>query len=109
MDAISKRLSEKKDLKVTILIDFFRGTRMDGNGLSSLGLLNQLSAQYGKRISICFYHSPNVNNLLKSIVPPRFIEGFGLQHMKLYISDSHLIISGANLSKVKQVELLAYY
>lgn len=39
-----------------------------------------------------------MTDLIKRVVPPRFIEGFGLQHMKLYIFDDSLLISGANLS-----------
>jgi CDP-diacylglycerol--glycerol-3-phosphate 3-phosphatidyltransferase len=36
---------------------------------------------------------------MKAVIPPRFIEGFGLQHIKCYIFDEDVIISGANLSK----------
>jgi CDP-diacylglycerol--glycerol-3-phosphate 3-phosphatidyltransferase len=35
-----------------------------------------------------------VGQAIKTIVPPRFIEGFGLQHMKCYGFDDEIIISG---------------
>lgn len=50
-----------------------------------------------KNCDINFYHTPHLRGLKRNISPERFREIFGLQHMKLYIFDNSLIISGANL------------
>lgn len=44
------------------------------------------------------FHTPNLHGLRKKLIPRRFDEGWGLQHMKLYGIDDEIIISGANLS-----------
>ena len=40
------------------------------------------------------YHTPNFRGLKKRLVPQRFNEGWGLQHIKLYGMDDELILSG---------------
>ncbi|XP_043523660.1 CDP-diacylglycerol--glycerol-3-phosphate 3-phosphatidyltransferase, mitochondrial isoform X2 [Frieseomelitta varia] len=47
---------------------------------------------------IFLYHTPKLRGFLKMIIPDRFNELIGLQHMKLYMIDNDIIISGANLS-----------
>lgn len=44
------------------------------------------------------FHTPNLHGLRKSLIPRRFDEGWGLQHMKLYGFDDEIMLSGANLS-----------
>ncbi|KAI8909714.1 hypothetical protein EDD86DRAFT_206132 [Gorgonomyces haynaldii] len=84
-------------VQVTILMDYFRGTRNDGG--SSLQLVEQLKQKYPKRVKILLYQTPMASELYKNHVPKRFNEGLGLQHIKAYGFDNRLIISGANLSK----------
>ncbi|XP_050295706.1 CDP-diacylglycerol--glycerol-3-phosphate 3-phosphatidyltransferase, mitochondrial isoform X2 [Anthonomus grandis grandis] len=48
--------------------------------------------------NISLYHTPALRGMLKRFIPNRWNELLGLQHMKLYIFDDVLIISGANLS-----------
>jgi CDP-diacylglycerol--glycerol-3-phosphate 3-phosphatidyltransferase len=85
-------------IQVDILVDYFRGSRIDANGKSTVSIISPLYQNYPNQCRLYLYHTPNVTELIKSIVPARFIEGFGLQHMKLYIFDDSLLISGANLS-----------
>ncbi|KAJ3305285.1 CDP-diacylglycerol--glycerol-3-phosphate 3-phosphatidyltransferase [Kappamyces sp. JEL0829] len=92
-------LRANKDLTVCILLDYFRGTRKDGHLQSSTTILRPLREEFGDRIQIHLYHSPAVGTFTKSIVPPRFIEAFGLQHIKLYVFDDTAIVTGANLNK----------
>ena len=96
---LERQLHQNANLQVEVLIDYFRGTRIDKNGQSTLSLLLPLYLKYPDRFTLHLYHTPNINNFLKLIVPSRFIEGFGLQHMKLYLFDNSLIVSGANLSR----------
>lgn len=44
------------------------------------------------------YHTPALSGWRKRVVPARFNEGWGLQHMKIYGADDTVILSGANLS-----------
>jgi CDP-diacylglycerol--glycerol-3-phosphate 3-phosphatidyltransferase len=44
------------------------------------------------------YHTPKLSGIKKQLIPKRFNEAWGLQHMKLYGFDDEIILSGANLS-----------
>lgn len=83
------------DLKVNVLLDYTRGSRYEVN---SRTMLLPLLKKKESNCDICLYHTPYLRGIKKKITPPRFNEIFGLQHMKLYIFDDYLIISGANLS-----------
>ena len=41
------------------------------------------------------YHTPNLNGIVKQLVPRRFDEGWGLWHAKAYIADDDVLISGS--------------
>ncbi|KAJ3270502.1 Tubulin polyglutamylase complex subunit 1 [Terramyces sp. JEL0728] len=82
-----------RGVQVEILVDYFRGTRTE----KELDMLAGLQAKF-PHLKVSYYKSPNVGPIIEKIVPPRFIEGFGLQHIKLYQFDSRVIISGANLN-----------
>jgi CDP-diacylglycerol---glycerol-3-phosphate 3-phosphatidyltransferase len=90
---LKNALRRKPALKVTILLDYFRGNRID-NENSSFSILAPLKDEFGARFNLSMYHSPNVGSLMRYFIPPRFIEVFGLQHMKGYLFDDDLIISG---------------
>jgi len=61
-------------------------------------MLLPLIQSYQNQCSVHFYHTPALRGYLKSILPERWNEIIGLQHMKIYIFDNTLLISGANLS-----------
>ncbi|CCH42788.1 CDP-diacylglycerol-glycerol-3-phosphate 3-phosphatidyltransferase [Wickerhamomyces ciferrii] len=94
---ISEALKSNPNLKVHILTDALRGTR-EAPSKSSASLLGQLMKEHSEQVDIRMYHTPNLNGINKSIVPNRFNEGFGLQHMKIYGFDDEVMLSGANLS-----------
>ncbi|TPX60224.1 CDP-diacylglycerol---glycerol-3-phosphate 1-phosphatidyltransferase [Powellomyces hirtus] len=93
--ALHAALTRNPALRVHILLDYFRGTRGSTN---SITLLSPLLAAFPTRVTLSLYHTPAVGAVIKRIVPPRFIEGFGLQHMKVYAFDGDVILSGANLN-----------
>ena len=96
VNAIDKRLSEKPHLNVRILLDRLRGTRGDPN---SITLLLPLLYKYKNRIQISLYTTPLLKgHLLK--IPQRFNESLGVQHIKAYIFDDDIIISGCNLANM---------
>lgn len=95
VDTISKNENFLKgNLKLNVLLDYARGSRYQHN--SRTMLLPLIEKQ--KNCQVSLYHTPVLRGLRKKFAPERFNEIFGLQHMKLYIFDDYLIISGANLS-----------
>ncbi|KAL3273679.1 hypothetical protein HHI36_015109 [Cryptolaemus montrouzieri] len=86
---------KQSSLKVNILMDYTRGSRFADNSRTTL---LPLLKENSENCEISLYHTPELRGLMKKVVPDRWNELFGLQHMKLYIFDDTLIISGANLS-----------
>ena len=82
---------------MSFLTDALRGTRETPNA-SCASLLAPLIAEFGSRVEVRMFHTPNLTGLRKRFVPKRINEGWGLQHMKLYGVDDEIIMSGANLS-----------
>ncbi|KAF9538639.1 CDP-diacylglycerol--glycerol-3-phosphate 3-phosphatidyltransferase [Mortierella hygrophila] len=97
VEALSEALRSRPGLKVNLLLDSLRGTRDSGKG-SSASLLYPLLKAYPNQVRISMYHTPDLSGLLKQVMPPRFNEGIGLMHMKVYAFDDTLIMSGANMS-----------
>lgn len=92
--AMRNNLSNNSNLKINILLDFARGTRGIKNSQTTLHELIKEKNNF----CLSLYHTPALRGLTKRFVPPRWNELFGLQHMKLYLFDDTVIISGANLS-----------
>lgn len=92
---IQNNIRRNANLKVNILIDYTRGTRGKSVATTSKGLLQKL---VGKNVLVSLYHTPKLRGLTKRMIPPRWNELVGLQHMKVYVADHTVIISGANLS-----------
>ncbi|XP_051771429.1 CDP-diacylglycerol--glycerol-3-phosphate 3-phosphatidyltransferase, mitochondrial [Ctenopharyngodon idella] len=83
------------DLKVSFLLDYTRGSRGKHN---SRTMLLPLLQRFPKQMRVSLYHTPDLRGLLRLLVPERFNETIGVQHIKAYLFDNSLIISGANLS-----------
>lgn len=86
---------QDRKLIINVLLDFTRGSRNRNNSRTALQPLLQDNET---NCTISLYHTPVLRGLLKKYMPNRYNELIGLQHMKLYIFDDTLIISGANLS-----------
>lgn len=84
-----------KKVNVNILLDYTRGSRLSDNSRTTL---LPLLKENSENCRISLYHTPVLRGTLKKILPQRWNELLGLQHMKLYIFDDNLLISGANLS-----------
>lgn len=84
------------NLKIRVLLDATRGSR--GAQQNSRTMLLPLLQSHSQQCSVHFYHTPALRGILKKILPERWNEVVGLQHMKVYIFDDSLLISGANLS-----------
>ena len=88
---IHNALAKNPELEVQILLDYTRGSRGDTN---SRTLLLPLLKSFGGRVRVCLYHTPDLRGYLKSIIPERYNETIGVQHMKVYMFDDNLIMSG---------------
>ncbi|KAJ2772297.1 CDP-diacylglycerol--glycerol-3-phosphate 3-phosphatidyltransferase [Coemansia nantahalensis] len=98
--ALDQALARNPALEVHVLLDCLRGTRLDSAGASSATLLAPLVAAHGRdRVRVSLYHTPALSGVSKRAWPQRFNEAFGLQHIKAYVFDDSVIISGANLSR----------
>ncbi|VDP08087.1 unnamed protein product [Soboliphyme baturini] len=93
VDTLTNALS--KGVRITVLLDYSRGTRGDPDSCSML--LPLLTDNRGNT-GVYLFHSPLLRGILKLLLPVRWNEIISVQHMKLYIFDDTLIISGANLS-----------
>lgn len=82
-------------LKVSILLDFMRGSRGRKN---SRTMLLPLLRRFPEQVRVSLFHTPNLRGLLRLLMPERFNETIGLQHIKVYLFDDNVILSGANLS-----------
>uniref|UniRef100_A0A6J0VBP8 CDP-diacylglycerol--glycerol-3-phosphate 3-phosphatidyltransferase n=1 Tax=Pogona vitticeps TaxID=103695 RepID=A0A6J0VBP8_9SAUR len=87
--------SELSSLRVSILLDFTRGSRGQKN---SRTMLLPLLKRFPEQVRVSLFHTPNLRGLLRLLVPERFNETIGLQHIKVYLFDDNVILSGANLS-----------
>lgn len=96
VNVILSKLGETgSSIKVKILLDAVRSSRGPNN--SSRKILLPL-LQQSSRCQVALFHSPKLKGLLHRFLPPRYNELIGLQHMKIYIIDNNILISGANLS-----------
>uniref|UniRef100_A0A094ZUA8 CDP-diacylglycerol--glycerol-3-phosphate 3-phosphatidyltransferase n=1 Tax=Schistosoma haematobium TaxID=6185 RepID=A0A094ZUA8_SCHHA len=117
VSALTKAVCER-NVKLTILMDATRGQRpclttnyysTNANKLSSTTNLLEHPIPYSSchflapltalpNVSILLYRHPSPNRWIRYILPNRWNEIFGVQHIKAYIFDDSVIMSGANLS-----------
>lgn len=88
-------LKANSKLKINVLLDYQRGTR---GIVNSKTMLQDLVDMDPSRCSLNLYHTPYLRGMYKNIMPQRWNELIGLQHMKVYIMDDVVIMSGANCS-----------
>lgn len=90
-------MHRKKFLRVYLQLDYNRSTRPGPS--STVALLTPLLNEFPDRCHVSLFRSPKLKGVLSKLVPPRFNEGFGTWHAKIYGADDSVIISGANLNK----------
>ena len=82
---------ENKDFLVHILLDHSRGSRGRKN---SKTMLLPMVNDFGDNVKVCLYHPPTLRGLLHALVPERFNETISAMHIKAYIFDDTLVMSG---------------
>lgn len=85
-------MTRSPDLKVFLQLDLNRSTRP--GKLSTAHLLLPLLEKFPSRVSVSLFRSPSLRGVLAKVVPPRFNEGWGTWHAKIYGADDEVMISG---------------
>lgn len=57
-------------------------------------MLLPLLQRFTSQMRVSLYHTPDLRGLLRLLVPQRFNETIGVQHIKVYLFDDSVIISG---------------
>ncbi|KAI0062368.1 CDP-diacylglycerol-glycerol-3-phosphate 3-phosphatidyltransferase [Artomyces pyxidatus] len=90
-------LRRHPSLHVYLQLDLNRSTR-PGESSTAI-LISPLVHDFPERVHVSLFRSPKLKGLLAKLIPPRFNEGWGTWHVKIYGSDDDVMISGANLNK----------
>ncbi|KAA1469243.1 CDP-diacylglycerol-glycerol-3-phosphate 3-phosphatidyltransferase [Dentipellis sp. KUC8613] len=96
IETLRDALTRNPELDVFMQLDLNRSTRP---GPSTVRLLAPLLKDYPERLHVSLFRSPKLKGVMASLVPPRFNEGWGTWHAKIYGADDDVMISGANLNK----------
>lgn len=62
--------------------------------VNSRTMLLPLLQRFTSQMRVSLYHTPDLRGLLRLLVPERFNETIGVQHIKVYLFDNSIIISG---------------
>lgn len=95
LEVTKENVLKTDNLKFSVLLDYQRGTRGEVNSKS---LLQGFVYDIPERCNVSLYQTPRLQGSLSKVLPSRYNELVGLQHMKLYIADDSVILSGANCS-----------
>jgi CDP-diacylglycerol--glycerol-3-phosphate 3-phosphatidyltransferase len=61
---------------------------------SSMTMFKPLIERYSSQVEFYLFHTPLLYGFLRQLMPMRINESWGVQHMKIYMADDTLIISG---------------
>ena len=100
VNKLQQKISKEPQLKVSVLLDYMRGTRVSRSGESSLSLLKPLKTENFKRnVRVGFFHMPDTGFFQGKYFDSPMREIFGVHHMKAHVFDNNVLITGANLSE----------
>jgi CDP-diacylglycerol--glycerol-3-phosphate 3-phosphatidyltransferase len=92
-----EKLSKNDNLDICILLDGLRGNRKGSS--SKLSSVEMIST-HCPNAKVDAFTSPLYSGIFKALAPQRINEIVGTQHMKLFVADDTVVISGANLSEI---------
>lgn len=94
---------QNSKVNIRILFDAQRALRpVERNGSSSVDCIQRRLSQgddTSGRIEMHLFHSPLLRGIIHKALPVRIREIVGVQHMKMYVFDDSVLLSGANLSE----------
>ncbi|CAG8530674.1 11386_t:CDS:2, partial [Diversispora eburnea] len=94
IETIKTAVKKSKKIKVHILLDCLRATRVVQADQSSASLLMNLVKEFPDQVTVSLYHTPDLTGILKKFLPQRYNEGIGLMHIKAFGFDNNLMLSG---------------
>ncbi|KAI0797447.1 hypothetical protein C8Q75DRAFT_738076 [Abortiporus biennis] len=97
INVLHATLRQKPHLQLRMHLDLNRSTRPGPS--STANILLPLLKDFPDRVHISMFRSPKLKGVMAKVVPPRFNEGWGTWHPKIYGADDELLISGANLNE----------
>lgn len=92
IDVLRSSLREKPHLLLRMHLDLNRSTRP--GSVSTADVLLPLIQEFPDRVKVSLFRSPKLKGLMAKVVPPRFNEGWGTWHPKIYGVDDEILISG---------------
>ena len=98
---LNKKMKSDPDLKLTVLLDYMRGTRLHPKTAeSSLTLLKPLKIDnFQKKVRVGFFHMPDTGMMKGKYSESPLREIFGVHHIKAHVFDNNVLITGGNLSE----------
>lgn len=100
VEKLNKRTKDNPDIRMTLLLDYMRGTRLNSKGESSLTMLKGLKQEaFKKKVRVGFFHMPDTGMMKGRFSESPIREIFGVHHIKAHIFDDNVLITGANLSE----------
>jgi CDP-diacylglycerol--glycerol-3-phosphate 3-phosphatidyltransferase len=88
---VRKTSKSGEKIKVEILLEHTRGSR---GAINSRTMLLPLLQEFNDCVSVSLYHTPELRGIMKKIIPERFNETVALTHLKVYLTDDTVIMSG---------------
>jgi CDP-diacylglycerol---glycerol-3-phosphate 3-phosphatidyltransferase len=95
IEALHLALQKHNSIHLYIILDFNRSTRPGPT--STAQLLVPLLKHFPGRVHVSLFRSPKLSGILGKLVPPRFNEGWGTWHAKIYGADDDVMITGFDL------------
>lgn len=92
INTLTEELSKKPTLQLHLHLDLNRSTRPGPS--STAKILLPLIRAFPTRVHVSLFRSPSLRGILAKLVPPRFNEGWGTWHAKIYGVDDEVMISG---------------
>ena len=86
---------KKNNTKVRILLDYFRATRSSPK--DSCHLFLPIVKQHSDAFRLSLFHNPKPSRI-PQFLPHKFREILGVMHLKAYVFDDNVLLSGANLN-----------
>jgi CDP-diacylglycerol---glycerol-3-phosphate 3-phosphatidyltransferase len=100
---IENNMKTNSKLQVKMLFDYSRGLRGERTGSpssSSKSMVSRLNDNYPSQFNLSLYRTSSslITSIVYKLLPERLNEVLGVMHMKIYIGDDCVVMSGANLS-----------
>ncbi|KAG6826348.1 hypothetical protein H0H92_000231 [Tricholoma furcatifolium] len=97
IETMRQSLRNKPSVRLHMQLDLNRSTRPGKS--STAKILLPLLQEFPGRVTVSMFRSPSLRGVLAKVVPPRFNEGWGTWHAKIYGVDDEVIISGLSTTR----------